>query len=93
MIRSGPDFIYNIVFDSKELTQTSLELSPLIYAIIFYSCGLFLAWGFEKTDGCKHSNSTFTFLSIALTFVSLFAAGFGIAFLAIVRPSFFTEIK
>ena len=91
MIRSGPDFIYNIVFDSKELTQTSLELSPLIYAIIFYSCGLFLAWGFEKTDGCKHSNSTFTFLSIALTFVSFVVMGIGFVFISIVHPFSFGD--
>lgn len=93
MIMNGPDFIYNIASDSKDVTQTSLELSYFIYAFIFYNCGLIAAWGFEKTDGYKHSNSTFTFLSVALTFISLFAVGFGIAFLAIVRPSFFTGIK
>ena len=89
MIMSGPDFIYNIASDSKDVTQTSLELSYFIYAFIFYNCGLIVALGF----GYKHSNSTFTFLSVALTFISLFVVCFGIAFLAIVRPSFFTGIK
>lgn len=93
MIKSGPDFIYNIASDSKDVTQTSLELSYFIYAFIFYSCGLFVARGFEKVDGYKHSNSTFTFLSVVLTFVSFFVVCIGIAFLAIVHPSLFTGIK
>jgi hypothetical protein len=86
MIRSGPDFIYNIASDSKDVTQTSLELSYFIYAFIFYNCGLIVAWGFEKIDGYKHSNSTFTFLSIALTFVSFVAIGIGFIFISIVHP-------